>query len=121
MHELSIAENILEIASRSGKNAGASRVTKIYITIGRLSSIVDDSVQFYWDIIAKDTICQGSQLLFTRLPARLLCLDCEAEYTLESELTPCPNCDSAQVKILSGEEFQLDSIEIETEENLNAA
>jgi hydrogenase nickel incorporation protein HypA/HybF len=116
MHELAITENILEIASRHGKQAGATRVTKIDIVIGRLSSIVDDSVQFYWDIISKDTLCQGAELYFERIPARLLCLDCGTEYVLETELCPCPGCGSPKVQVLSGEEFRLDSIEIETED-----
>jgi hydrogenase nickel incorporation protein HypA/HybF len=116
MHELAITESILEIASRHGKQAGASRVTKIDIVVGRLSSIVDDSVQFYWDIISKDSLCQGAELHFERVPARLLCLDCGTEYVLETELSPCPSCESPKVKVLSGEEFRLDSIEIETED-----
>lgn len=115
MHELSITESILEIAARHGKQAGASKVTKIEIVMGRLSSIVDDSVQFYWDVISKDTICQGAQLNFNRIPARLLCLNCGAEYTLDADLSPCPKCESAQIRILSGEEFHIESIEIETE------
>jgi hydrogenase nickel incorporation protein HypA/HybF len=118
MHELSISESILEIAVRHGKQAGASKVTKINIVIGRLSSIVDDSVQFYWDFISKDTICQGAQLSFIRIPARLLCLECGTEYTLNAELSACPKCESAQVKILTGEEFRMESIEIETEETV---
>jgi len=115
MHELSVTESIMEIASRHGKQAGASRVTQIYIVIGRLSSIVDDSVQFYWDIISKDSICEGAKLHFDRIPARLLCLDCGKEYVLDTDLSPCPKCESPRVKVLTGEEFRLDSIEIETE------
>jgi hydrogenase nickel incorporation protein HypA/HybF len=114
MHELSITESILEIATRHGKQSSAKRVTQIYISVGRLSSIVDDSVQFYWDIMSKDTICQGAKLNFNRIPARLLCLNCGTEYTLDTDLSPCPQCESPRIKILTGEEFQLDSIEIET-------
>jgi hydrogenase nickel incorporation protein HypA/HybF len=118
MHELSITENILEIACRHGKQADASRVTGINILIGRLSSIVDDSVQFYWDIISKDTPCEGARLNFERVPARLLCLNCGREYTLEAELEPCPDCGSAQIKVLSGEEFRVESIEIVKDEQI---
>lgn len=120
MHELSVTENILEIANRHAIQANAIRVTDIYIVIGRLSSIVDDSVQFYWDFVSQNTICQGAQLHFERIPARLLCLSCQHEYTLESELSACPQCSSAQVKVLSGEEFYLDSIAIEGKETQSA-
>lgn len=112
MHELSVTESILEIATRHAVAAGASRVTDINIVIGRLSSIVDDSVQFYWDIVSQDTICSGSQLHFQRNPARMACLNCGQEYTFENELIPCPHCSSSTARIVSGEEFHLDSIEV---------
>ncbi len=69
-------------------------------------------MQFYWDMISQNTLCEGAQLHFERVPARLACLDCSTTYTLADELTPCPACGSNRVKVLSGEEFRLDSIEI---------
>ncbi len=115
MHELAVTESILSIADRHAKEAQASRVTDIYIVIGQLSSIVDDSVQFYWDIISEGTICAKAQLHFQRIPAKMLCMDCSHSYTLEGELSLCPQCNSARVQVTSGEEFWLDSIEIEKE------
>jgi hydrogenase nickel incorporation protein HypA/HybF len=113
MHELAVTENILEIAVRHGKQAGANRVTDIHIVMGKLSSIVDDSVQFYWDIISEKSICEGAKLHFDRIPAQMQCLDCDKTYTIEQDLTPCPHCNSSNIKLISGEEFWLDSIEIE--------
>jgi hydrogenase nickel incorporation protein HypA/HybF len=113
MHELSVTESILEIAERYARQNEAKRVTELYIVIGRLSSIVDDSVQFYWDIVNENTLCAGSKLHFERLPAQMRCLDCENEYSLDGELVPCPGCGSPKVQVTSGEQFYLDSIEIE--------
>jgi hydrogenase nickel incorporation protein HypA/HybF len=113
MHELSVTESILEIAQRYANQNEAKRVTELYIVIGRLSSIVDDSVQFYWDIVTQDTLCAGSRLHFERVPAQMLCLDCEKTYMLDGELIPCPTCGSSKVHVTSGEQFYLDSIEIE--------
>ena len=67
MHELAVTESILDIASRHGQEAGASKVTDIYIVIGQISSVIDDSVQFYWDMISEDSICEGSTLHFQRV------------------------------------------------------
>ena len=114
MHELSITENILNIASKHAQQSQAIRVTDIHLVIGSLSSIIDDSVQFYWDIITKETICDGAKIHFQRVPAELLCLDCRNTYTIQDGLTPCPNCGSTRVNVVAGEEFWLDSIEIET-------
>jgi len=113
MHELSVTESILDIALKHAQQAEASRVTVINLVIGQLSSIVDDSVQFYWDMISESTLCQGATLHFQRLPAQLVCLDCNNEYTLDGELTACPACRSVHVKVLSGDQFYVDSLEIE--------
>ncbi len=43
----------------------------------------------------------------------MVCLDCGKKYTLEDELSPCPKCGSAKIRVVSGDEFNLESIEIE--------
>ena len=113
MHELAITESLLDIAQKHATQAEATRVTDLYLVIGRLSSFVDDSVQFYWDILSENTICAGATLHFKRLPARMLCLDCGNEFELAEQLEPCPSCGSARVNVTQGEEFFLESIGIE--------
>lgn len=113
MHELSITESILNIANKHALQANARQVTDIHIVIGALSSIVDDSVQFYWDMISEDTLCAHAQLHFKRVPATLSCQDCGESYTIEDELLPCPECGSIRIKVTGGDEFWLESIEIE--------
>lgn len=113
MHELSVTESVLQIACNHAEKAHATAVTDIYLVIGRLSSIVDESVQFYWDFISKGTLCEQARLHFRREPASLVCLNCQNEYELTDELTPCPKCGSAQVRVISGDQFNLESIEIE--------
>ncbi|MCJ7724498.1 MAG: hydrogenase maturation nickel metallochaperone HypA, partial [Anaerolineales bacterium] len=67
MHELSVTQSVLEIALRHARQNNARRITDLYLVIGELASIVDDSVQFYWDMISKDTIAEGARLHFKRL------------------------------------------------------
>jgi hydrogenase nickel incorporation protein HypA/HybF len=113
MHELPVTESLLEIALRHADNAGANRILCLNIVIGQLASIVDDSVQFYWDIIAEGTPASGAQLNFKRLPTELLCLVCDQRYSPGDGKLTCPACGSAQVKIVAGNEFFLESIEVE--------
>jgi len=113
MHELAVTESILNIAIKHAAQANAIAVTGINIVVGKFSSIVDDSVQFYWDIISKNTICENSELRFERKSANFLCLDCGHKFEFEVDIMPCPECASIKLKLLSGEEFYLDSIEIE--------
>lgn len=113
LHELSVTESILEISLRHAREANAVRIMGINIVIGQLASIVDDSVQFYWDIIAKDTIAEGASLKFERIPAQLECLDCRTRYPLDGREMVCPKCQGSNVKIAAGKEFYLSSIEVE--------
>ncbi len=113
MHELSVTESILEISLRHAEKANAKRVTNLYLVVGQLASIVDDSVQFYWDIISKDTIADGAALNFRRLPATFACLDCNHKYSPDSNGFSCPQCHSDRVKVISGDEFFMEAIDIE--------
>ncbi len=113
MHELSVTENILQIALKHAEKANAVRVTDIHIVIGSLSSIIDDSVQFYWDFVSDNTTCKKATLHFNRVPAVLKCQACQTEYKIADGLEACPACAGENIQIVSGEEFFLDSIEIE--------
>jgi hydrogenase nickel incorporation protein HypA/HybF len=114
MHELSVTESILEIALRHAKTAQAKKIDDIYLVIGQLSSIIDDSVQFYWEFVSKDTPAQGAQLHFRRIPAEFRCTECGQTYPLIQGELGCPSCGSANVKVSAGEEFYLEAIEVET-------
>ena len=115
MHELMITENILEIALRYAEKEEAARITDLFLVVGDLSSVVDDSVGFYWDIVSKGSIAEGASLHFRRIPAEFSCLDCDYRFNPYENLT-CDICDSTRIKILAGQEFYLESIEI-TENN----
>jgi hydrogenase nickel incorporation protein HypA/HybF len=114
MHELAVTESLLEISMRHAKEAQADKITDLFIVVGQLSSIVDDSVQFYWELIAKGTPAETATLHFRRIPAEMKCLSCEQNYKPTDEVLACPKCDSTQVKVLSGDEFYLEAIDVET-------
>jgi hydrogenase nickel incorporation protein HypA/HybF len=112
MHELAITENILAIAQ---KHAKGQRITALHLVIGQMASIVDDSVQFYWDTISQGTSAEGAKLHFRRIPTEFKCRDCEVCFTPIKDNYTCPNCGSLRLIIVAGEEFFLESIEVITE------
>lgn len=114
MHELAVTQSILEIALRHAQNQKAKRITHLYIQMGEWSTVVDDSVQFYWDMISEDTIAKGASLHFDRKPVSLACKKCGHTYFPVSHELSCPKCSGSDIKVISGEEFFLESIEIET-------
>ena len=77
MHELPITEGILKIATEA---AGGRKITIIHLLIGDLSSIVDDSVQFYFDMLSMGTVAEGALLDFQRRPATVTCWDCGQQF-----------------------------------------
>jgi len=113
MHELSVTESLLEIALRHAEQANAQRIIRLNLVIGELSGIVDDSVQFYWDIVSQGTIAEGALLHFDRVPASLRCLDCEHTFPLNGRDYTCPECGERRVVTVGGDDFRLDSIEVE--------
>ncbi len=114
MHELSVTQNLLKIALDHAEKANARQVTVLNIVMGELSSMVDDSIQFYWEMIAKDTIAEKATLHFKRIPAELQCVACLNKYHPAGGELICPHCGGAGAKIISGEEFFLESIDVET-------
>jgi len=112
MHELPVTQSILEIAIR---HAGeAKRITRVNLVIGDLSSFVGDSVEFYWDMLSKDTIAEGAELHFRRIKTRFYCSECENKFhPSDSNDFVCPECGSAKVRVIAGKEFRMESIEVE--------
>jgi hydrogenase nickel incorporation protein HypA/HybF len=114
MHELAVTQSILDIALRHAERAGAERILGINLVIGDLTGFVDDSIQFYFDFLSKDTPAQGGKLHFERIAARVRCKTCNAEYAPpDSRLWACPECETLGGEIIAGREFSVSSIEIE--------
>ena len=115
MHELPVTQSILDIALKHANKAEAKRITDLHIVMGELSKLVDESIQFYWDIIAKDTPAEGARLHFKRIPAEMLCLDCGNRFSPDEETLACPKCQSVKIKVAAGDEFRLDSITVDSD------
>ncbi len=113
MHELSITQNILSIALEQAKAAQASKITKINLTIGELSGIVDECVQFYFDLLSKDTIAAEANLYFQRPPTKLRCRNCATTFSPDDLDWACPNCREQKIEIVSGRECYVSSIEVD--------
>lgn len=113
MHEMAVTQSILDIAVKHAKQAGASRITGINLIIGELSGIVDESVQFYFDFLSRDTMAEGARLAFDRRPAVYRCRECETTYHPNGYDWVCPACDALAFEVLSGREFQIESIEVD--------
>lgn len=114
MHELPATRGILAVALDTARDVQATRVTAIDVCIGEMTSIVDDSVQFYFDILAKDTAAAGARLHFNREPGTGTCLSCGQTFAVKPPLDPeCPYCRAFAVRVSGGNRFFVESIEVD--------
>ena len=113
MHELSIVESLLSVALEHGEKAQATKILKIYVVVGDLSGVVDDSVNFYFSFLSEKTIAAGASIVFMHTPARLRCRACDMIFSPEKLDFHCPSCKEQQVDIIGGRELYIDRLEVE--------
>jgi hydrogenase nickel incorporation protein HypA/HybF len=113
MHEYSVTKSIINTVVEEAKKAGAEKITEIRLVIGDLSTIIDESVQMYFDIISEDTIAKGAKLIFTRYKAEFKCRECGNVFIKPLKGFDCPICGGLGTPTGVGKEFFIDSIEVE--------
>jgi hydrogenase nickel incorporation protein HypA/HybF len=95
MHELAITQAILSVVLEAAEAAGARRVTAVGLTVGALTSYVDDSIRFYFELLSKGTLAEGALLRIRREPGEGRCQTCGGTFLVEPPLLPaCPLCGS---------------------------
>ncbi len=109
MHELSICN---AIASTAVKHAEGRPVTQVKVQIGHLRQVVPDALQFSWEVVSSTTDLKDAQLVIEQVPAVVECLDCGATTVLDLAILACGACDGFDVKLLSGEELLVVSIDL---------
>jgi hydrogenase nickel incorporation protein HypA/HybF len=113
MHELSISAAICDTAVR---HAAGRRVARVAVRVGRLRQVVPASLSFCFGLVAKDTVCDGAVLDLEIVPARLHCADCGHAWEIDVPAFRCPRCESGDAEVMSGEELEVESIEVEEAE-----
>ncbi|MBS6722473.1 MAG: hydrogenase maturation nickel metallochaperone HypA [Clostridiales bacterium] len=114
MHELSITEHLLDRCLREAEARRGARIRTIRLCIGPLRGIVPDCIQVYLDMLAEGTAAEGARIEAEILPVRIHCLDCGQEGEITPRHLECPHCGSIRLKLLSGKEFYIKNIDIET-------
>ena len=114
MHELSLSGAIVNTVV---KHAAGRPVSLVSLRVGALRQVVPDTLEFYFEFVSRGTVCEGARLEQELIPALLRCASCEREWTIDMPIFMCPACGSAgQVEVASGEEFEVESIEVEETE-----
>ena len=115
MHELSIAQSILEIVHEYIPGPRSATVQSIKVRLGMLSGVVPESLDFCFSAITSDTSLKRAKLNIERVETQLHCADCGETSTIDGPPLLCPECGGHDIKLISGAELQV--VEIELAEN----
>ena len=91
-------------------------MTRRQLRVGRLRQVVPETLEFYFEFVARGTVCEGARLEQEVVEARLRCDPCGAEWEIDAPAFRCPDCGGSEVSIVAGNEFEVESIEVEEAE-----
>jgi hydrogenase nickel incorporation protein HypA/HybF len=113
VHELSIAQNIVEIVHQSVPEAELPGVRVVRMKVGTLSGVVTRSLDFCFSAITSDTSLAGARLEVVQVPFRVRCNSCNAEFENDIGFVVCPKCGGTDTTVISGRELQVSEIELD--------
>ncbi len=112
MHELSIAQSLVETIRETAAAHPGGRVRKVGIRVGDLSGVQPDALQFSFDIIIRGTDLEGAALDIERMGLTQHCNACNKDYPVVEFTLVCPDCGTA-TRTVSGDELQMTYVELE--------
>jgi len=118
MHELSLAENINKTIKGMSERSGWTRVRRIILKVGYMRQVDPELLSFAFDVVSKGTVSEGAELSVLALPVVFLCQTCGSESNTEKTVFLCPNCGGANVELRSGMELTIESMEVESCQDL---
>jgi hydrogenase nickel incorporation protein HypA/HybF len=113
MHEMSIAQNIVEIVENALRDEVTPCVEKVVVKVGQLVAVVPDSLDFCYTAITQGTRLADSELVIEEIPCQVRCKDCEGTSEIEAFVFRCPHCESSELETLSGNELLVSHIEVQ--------
>ena len=113
MHEMSLAEGVLQLVEATARRENARRVKTVVLEIGRLSSVEPEALAFCFEAVTHGSLAQGAALEIVAVPGQGWCLPCGATVAMAALWGACPRCGSHQVQPTGGTEMQVKEIEIE--------
>jgi hydrogenase nickel incorporation protein HypA/HybF len=109
VHELSICDAIARVVL---DHAGDHDVRSVRVRVGALRQIVPEALTFCWDVVSRRPQLAGSRLEVDHVPGVVDCPSCGTRSTLTEFVLRCPECGTGPVRVVSGEEFLVTSIDV---------
>lgn len=112
MHEMSLAEGVLQIVEEAARVQNFSRVATVVLEIGQLSSVEPEAMRFCFDAVIRGSVAEGARLEIVNTPGKAWCMKCGKDVAVETRHDPCPHCDSFQLQITGGTEMRVKELEV---------
>jgi len=113
MHEVSIAQGLLEIAIENCNKGGYKGIELIKAKIGKASGILPDSLLFAFEALKVGTIAEKAVLVIDEIPVSGICNECKSNFSVDDAyVTACPKCGSISLTIETGRELNIDEMEV---------
>ena len=111
MHELALAQNIVEIVSEEAAQHGLGRVDRLALRIGELRAVVPELLETCLEIAGRGTVAEGAKLELEVVPGRARCISCDEQFPVAELLFLCPKCNQPGGEITAGQELRLVELE----------
>ena len=116
MHEVSIIQSLLDQVERNSEEHCLTRVTKVVVRIGDRVGICKDSLRFAFEAVSPGTVAEGAEFVIESVPGKVRCVNCDCEAAAgQGHVYECSRCGGA-VRIVAGQELDLQTIEGDQEE-----
>jgi len=111
MHEMALAQGILDIVTEAARAHNATRITAVTVRIGDLSHVEPQALRFGFEVVTRDTLAQDAALKILRVPGKAHCMICDQDVTIASRADPCPQCGKSQLLIVEGDDMAVQELE----------
>ena len=114
MHEVGIAQGLLDLAVSSCRKQGYSGIEFITVKIGKASGVMPDALLFAFETMKEGTIAEKARLEINEIPVTGFCNNCKTDFTSNESFiqTICPRCESLDIRIDTGKELNIDEMEV---------
>ena len=112
MHEMALAESVLQIVEAQAREAGADKVVVVWLEIGKLSHVEPDAMRFCFDAVTAGSMVAGARLEIDRAPGRAWCHDCGQEIEIPALGSACPGCGGYKLQVTGGSEMRVKEMEV---------
>ena len=112
MHEMALAESMLEVVEATARRNGAGRVLAVRLAIGALSHVEPEALKFCFDAVTRGSLAERARLEIESIPGAAWCVPCGETVELSALGAPCPRCGSFQLAVSQGEAMRVMDIEV---------